>query len=171
MDELLGDVPRYDVCSGSQQDFLGRGTIVYCKLVQFYRRPKNISFPLIVIVVPWPCCLQSKKWWRYRNGPVFFGCGCPNSSSVRQNIMPFLQFKKRALSLALAADRMTDWRIAHSVKRAPLSRMGLPSLGDQPMKKWHTRGCVCLIPISMMCPNGRSWSCLKRNSKWWHRDG
>jgi hypothetical protein len=68
------------------------------------------------------------------------GCGCPNSSSVMQKIMPSLQFKKRAPSSASAADATTKRRIAHNVKNAPLSWMGLPFLGDHPMKKWpHAR--------------------------------
>jgi hypothetical protein len=64
------------------------------------------------------------------------GCGCPNSSSVMQKIIPSLQFKKRAPSSASAADATTKRRIAHNVKNAPFRRMGSPSLGDHPMKKW-----------------------------------
>ena len=50
--------------------------------------------------------------------------------------MPSLQFKKRAPSSASAADARTNQRMAHNVKNAPFNLMGLPSLGDQPMKKW-----------------------------------
>ena len=51
-------------------------------------------------------------------------------------MIPLLQFKKRAPSSASAADARTNQRMAHNVKNAPFSMMGLPSLGDQPMKKW-----------------------------------
>jgi hypothetical protein len=49
--------------------------------------------------------------------------------------MPSLQFKKRALSSASAAEATMKQRIAHSVKNAPFNFTGSPSLGAQPMKK------------------------------------
>ncbi len=51
-------------------------------------------------------------------------------------MMPSLQFKKRAPSSASAADATTNQRMAYNVKNALFNLMGLPSLGDQPMKKW-----------------------------------
>ena len=65
-----------------------------------------------------------------------FGWGWPNSLRVKQKIMPFLQFKKRAPSSASAADATTNQRMAHKVKKTPFNLMGSPSLGVQPMKKW-----------------------------------
>jgi hypothetical protein len=56
-----------------------------------------------------------------------FGCGGPNSSSVIHNIMPSLQLRKRAPSLALAAEATTKRMLAHKVKNVPLSLIGLPS--------------------------------------------
>ncbi len=52
-----------------------------------------------------------------------------------QNIMPSLQFRNRAPSSASAAEAMMKQRMAHKVKKAPLSLMGLPSFAFQPMKK------------------------------------
>ncbi len=52
------------------------------------------------------------------------GCGCLNSLRVNQKIMPSLQFKKRAPSLASAAEETTKQRIAHKVKNAPFNLMG-----------------------------------------------
>ncbi len=63
------------------------------------------------------------------------GCGCPNSYSVKQKIMPSLQFKKRAPSLASAVDATTNLRIAHEVKKAPFNLMGSLSFAVQPMNK------------------------------------
>ncbi len=51
-------------------------------------------------------------------------------------MIPSLQFKKRAPSSASVADATTNQRMAHNIKNAPFNLMGLPSLGDQPMKKW-----------------------------------
>jgi hypothetical protein len=45
------DMPPGDVCFGSPPDFLGRGTILRnIAFEQFYHLPKNISFPLLLIV-------------------------------------------------------------------------------------------------------------------------
>jgi hypothetical protein len=64
-----------------------------------------------------------------------FGWGWLNSSSVIQSIMPSLQFRNRAPSLASVAEATTKQRMAHKVKKAPLSLMGLPSFAFHPMKK------------------------------------
>ncbi len=54
--------------------------------------------------------------------------------------MPSLQLKKRAPSLAFAAEATTNRRIAHNVKNAPFNLMRSPSFGEHPMKKWpHAR--------------------------------
>jgi hypothetical protein len=55
-------------------------------------------------------------------------------------------FRKRALSLAWAADATMKRRMAHEVKNAPVSLMGLPSLVSHPMKKMptHYASDVCL---------------------------
>ncbi len=64
------------------------------------------------------------------------GCGWPYSLRVIRNIISSLQFKKRGLSSALAADAMTNLRMAHKVKNAPFNLMGLPSVGvKSSMKK------------------------------------
>jgi hypothetical protein len=50
--------------------------------------------------------------------------------------MPSLQLRNRAPSLASAAEATTTQRMAHKVKKAPLSLMGLLSFAFQPMKKY-----------------------------------
>jgi hypothetical protein len=65
-----------------------------------------------------------------------FGCGCPNSSRVSQKIIPSLQFRKRAPSSVSAMEETMKRKMAHSVKNAPLSWIGLPSFGDHPIKIW-----------------------------------
>jgi hypothetical protein len=45
------------------------------------------------------------------------GWGWPISSSVSQNIVACLQFRKRTLNLASAAEAMTNYNMAHRVKR------------------------------------------------------
>ncbi len=54
---------------------------------------------------------------------------------VRQKMIPSLQLRKRAPSLASAAEATMNHKMAHKVKNAPFDCMGLPSLGDQPIKK------------------------------------
>jgi hypothetical protein len=49
--------------------------------------------------------------------------------------MPSLQLKKRAPSLALAADLTTKQRMAHKVKNAPFSLIGSLSFVSHPMNK------------------------------------
>ncbi len=49
--------------------------------------------------------------------------------------MPSLQLRKKVPSTALAAEAMTKHRMAHNVKNAPLSLMGLPLFTFQSMKK------------------------------------
>jgi hypothetical protein len=49
--------------------------------------------------------------------------------------MPSLQFRKKAPSLVLAVDMMTNQRMTHRVKNAPLSLIETPSLVSHPMKK------------------------------------
>jgi hypothetical protein len=63
------------------------------------------------------------------------GRGWPISSSVSQNIVPCLQFRKRAPSLASAAEATTNRNMAHRVKKAPFNSMGLVGSALQPMKK------------------------------------
>jgi hypothetical protein len=63
------------------------------------------------------------------------GWGWPISSSVSQNIVACLQFRKRAPSLASAAEATTKRNIAHRVKKAPFNLMGMVGSARQPMKK------------------------------------
>jgi hypothetical protein len=63
------------------------------------------------------------------------GCGCPNSSSARQKIRACFVFKNNAPSSASAADDETNFRILHSEKIWPLSRIGLCFCGIHPKKK------------------------------------
>ena len=63
------------------------------------------------------------------------GWECPSSSKVSQKIIPSLQLRKRALSLASAAKATTNQRMVHNVKNAPSNLIGSPSLGCHPMKK------------------------------------
>jgi hypothetical protein len=63
------------------------------------------------------------------------GWGWPISSSVSQNIVACLQFRKRAPSLASAAEAMMNHNMAHRVKKAPFNLMGLVGSARQPMKK------------------------------------
>ncbi len=50
--------------------------------------------------------------------------------------MPSLLFKKRAPSLALAAEATMKRRIMQRVKKAPFNLMGSPFVGDHPIRKW-----------------------------------
>jgi hypothetical protein len=64
---------------------------------------------------------------------------------LSQNIVACLQLRKRAPSLALAADAdaTTKRKIAHKVKNAPLNLMGFDGSGHHPMKKCpHARLCA-----------------------------
>ncbi len=63
-------------------------------------------------------------------------CGCPISSRVSQNITACLQLRKRAPSLALAAEVMMKHKIEHSVKNAPFNLIGFVGFAFHPMKKW-----------------------------------
>ena len=63
------------------------------------------------------------------------GWGCPRSSRVVQKIIPSWQLRNNAPNSASAADATTNRSIAHNVWNAPFSLMGLPSVGNAPMKK------------------------------------
>ncbi len=63
------------------------------------------------------------------------GWGWPIFSSVSLKIVACLQFRKRAPSLASAAEATTKHNIAHRVKKAPFYLMGLVGSVLQPMKK------------------------------------
>ncbi len=52
-----------------------------------------------------------------------------------KKIMHSLQYRKRAPSLASAAEAMMKQKMVHKVKNAPFSLIGLPPCADQPMKK------------------------------------
>ncbi len=77
------------------------------------------------------------------------GWGWPISSSVSLKIVACLQFRKRAPSLASAAEATTKHIIAHRVKEAPFNLMGLVGSARQPMKKMSTSSAVgvCLQKI------------------------
>ncbi len=64
-----------------------------------------------------------------------FGCGWPISSNVSRKIMPSWHARKRAPSSASAADATTNLSILHSVKNAPFSLIGVPSIGKEPINK------------------------------------
>ena len=136
MGALPDDVRLNSACFGSQQDFLARGvTSFHMHFVPLYHRSKNISFPLIAIVAILRCCLLQCTG--------VLGWGCPSSSRVSRKIIPSLQLRKRAPSLASAAEATTNRRMVHNVKNAPFNLIGSPSLGDHPMKKWpHMRLCA-----------------------------
>jgi hypothetical protein len=68
-------------------------------------------------------------------GNILTHIGVHHTSNLSGKIIPSLQFRKRALSLASAADAMTKQRIAQSVKNAQFNFMGLPFLGIHPIKK------------------------------------
>jgi hypothetical protein len=50
--------------------------------------------------------------------------------------IPSWQLRNNAPSLTLVANTTTNRKIEHSVWKAPLSLMGFPSIGKDPMKKW-----------------------------------
>ncbi len=64
-----------------------------------------------------------------------FGRGWPRSLRVSLKIIPSWQFRNNAPSLASAANATTNRKIKHSVWKSPLSLMGFPSIGKDPMKK------------------------------------
>ncbi len=115
--------------------------------------------PKYLISIDHKCCLLSVLFAMSTAVALLqctsvLGCGWPNSSRVIPNIIPSLQFKKRAPSLALAADAMTNLRMAHKVKSALFNLMGLPSDGVEPIKK---------------CPQALLWACASIRydvSKW-----
>ncbi len=63
------------------------------------------------------------------------GSRWPISSSVSLKIVACLQLRKKAPSLAFAAEATTKRNIAHRVKKAPFNLMGLVGSARQPMKK------------------------------------
>ncbi len=63
------------------------------------------------------------------------GWGWPISSSLSRKIVACLQLRKRAPSLAFAAEATTKRNIAHRVNKAPFNLMGLVESACQPMKK------------------------------------
>ncbi len=69
------------------------------------------------------------------------GWGWPISSSVSLKIVACLQLRKRAPSLASAAEATTKRNIAHRVKKAPFNLMGLVGSAHQPIKNVHKLGC------------------------------
>ncbi len=70
------------------------------------------------------------------------GWGWPISSSVSQNIVACLQFRKRAPSLASAVEATMKRNIAHRVKKAPFNLMGLVGSARQLMKNMSTGSAV-----------------------------
>jgi hypothetical protein len=75
------------------------------------------------------------------------GLGWPISLGVSQKIVACLQFRKRALSSASAAEATTKCKIAQSVKNVPLSLIGLVASGFQPIKNDRMPSCVCWLWI------------------------
>ncbi len=63
------------------------------------------------------------------------GWGWPISFSGSLIFFACLQLRKRAPSLASAAEATTKRNIAHRVKKAPFNLMGLVGSACQPMKK------------------------------------
>jgi len=137
---------------------------IVCILCNFITHPKILHFWHLTVLFAMPTAVALLQWIGV------LGCGCPNSSSVMQKIIPSLQFKKRAPSSASAADAMTKQRIAHNVKNAPFRRMGSPSSGNHHMKKrlqarlrasdsdkYDASECtfmtVWLCPLLMWCPS------------------
>jgi hypothetical protein len=74
------------------------------------------------------------------------GWGWLRSSRVSQKIIPSWQIRKRALSLASAADAATNCSIEHSMWNAPFNFMGLLSLGIHPIKNAHM---LCYVPLAL----------------------
>ena len=73
------------------------------------------------------CCIITMNGrWGLRVAQ-FFQCQAKYS--------PIPHIQKNAPSSASAADAATNLRMVHSVKKAPLRRMGSPSRGVQPRKK------------------------------------
>ena len=87
------------------------------------------------------------------------GCGCPISSRVSRNITACLQLRKRAPSLALAAEATTKHKIAHSVKYAPFNLMGFVGSIFHPIKSGHKLCCECSLPRGRMHLSEHSLSC------------
>ncbi len=81
------------------------------------------------------------------------GWGWPISSSVSLKIVACLQLRKRAPSLASAAEAIMKRNIAHRVKKAPFNLMGLVGSARQSMKKCHKPGCGRLPPKDTRHPN------------------
>ena len=62
-------------------------------------------------------------------------CGWPSSDKVRCIICPSFTLMNRVPSSALAANAAANLWMVHSTKIAPLSLIGSPSQGIDPMKK------------------------------------
>ncbi len=152
-----GDAPQGGASFGNQEDFPARAchfilyaswailshTQKYLISIDHERCLLTVLFAMLTAVASLQCTIA-------------LGCGSPSSLRVIQKIIPSLQLRKRALSLALAADAMANRRMAHKVKNAPLSLIGLLSLVAHPMKNSRML-CFGRSPwISTMRPSGRS---------------
>jgi hypothetical protein len=70
------------------------------------------------------------------------GCGWPNSLRDLQNVIPSLQFKKRAPSLASAAEAMTNCRMAYKVKKCTIQFDGVAISWGQAHEKMSACSAV-----------------------------
>ena len=89
---------------------------------------------LLMVLFAMPAAVALSQW----TGVA--GWGWPNSSRISLIILPSLQFKNNAPSSASAAEDASNFRIVQRVKSASLRRIGSPSFGSYPRKKWpHAR--------------------------------
>jgi hypothetical protein len=127
---------------------LGQGTnLKNIAPEQFCHLPKNISFPLLMSIDVYTIPLGVEL----SQCTGVFGWGCPKSARVSLKMMPYCQFRRRAPSLASAADATRNFRIEHSVWNAPFSCIGLPFFQG---KNVHTPGYRHWVLTNMMHPNG-----------------
>ena len=64
------------------------------------------------------------------------GCGRPRSANDRLMLLYSFTFMNSAPNSTSADDDAKFFKMLQSVKIAPLSVMGSPSLGNEPRKKW-----------------------------------
>ena len=85
---------------------------------------------LLIVLFTMPTAVVLSKWMGVG------GCGWPISSNVIWMILASKALRKRAPNLASAVDAATHLRMEDWVIMAPLRRMGHPSSGTEPRKKW-----------------------------------
>ena len=80
----------------------------------------------------------------YRGG----GCGCPNSCNISRITFASWAFKNSAPSSASAADAATNFSIEHVIIMFPLRKIGSPSFGKLPRKKYPPALLLAFVALN-----------------------